>query len=103
MKIVILGYGKMGQLIEKFALKRGHEIALIVDAHNRETLTAEDLADADIAIDFSTPDAALENISLCFEADLPFGNLSCHKESSNRSSILYRSSSWYFCLYRGRN
>ncbi|MGN0003234.1 MAG: 4-hydroxy-tetrahydrodipicolinate reductase [Sphingobacterium composti] len=71
MKIVILGYGKMGQLIEKFALKRGHEIALVVDAHNRETLTAEDLADADIAIDFSTPDAALENISLCFEADLP--------------------------------
>src|SRR5690606_16860696 len=71
MKIVILGYGKMGQLIEKFALKRGHEIALIVDAHNRETLTAEDLADTDIAIDFSTPDAALENISLCFEADLP--------------------------------
>ena len=71
MKIVILGYGKMGQLIEKFALKRGHEIALIVDAHNRETLTADDLAHADIAIDFSTPDAALENISLCFEADLP--------------------------------
>lgn len=71
MKIVILGYGKMGQLIEKFALKRGHEIALIVDAHNRESLTAVDLADADIAIDFSTPDAALENISLCFEADLP--------------------------------
>ena len=71
MKIVILGYGKMGQLIEKFALKRGHEIALIVDAHNREELTAEDLADADIAIDFSTPDAALSNISLCFQANLP--------------------------------
>ena len=71
MKIVILGYGKMGQLIEKFALKRGHDIALIVDAANRESITAEDLADADIAIDFSTPDAALENISLCFEADLP--------------------------------
>ena len=71
MKIVILGYGKMGQLIEKFALKRGHEIALIVDADNRESITAEDLAGADIAIDFSTPDAALANISLCFEADLP--------------------------------
>ncbi|MCA5005732.1 4-hydroxy-tetrahydrodipicolinate reductase [Sphingobacterium bovistauri] len=71
MKIVILGYGKMGQLIEKFALKRGHEIALIVDAHNREDITADDLRDADIAIDFSMPDAALENISLCFEADLP--------------------------------
>lgn len=71
MKIVILGYGKMGQLIEKFALKRGHEIALIVDSHNRDTLTAQDLEDADIAIDFSTPDAALNNISLCFEAGLP--------------------------------
>lgn len=71
MKIVILGYGKMGQLIEKFALKRGHEIALIVDSQNREGLTAEDLEDADIAIDFSTPEAALDNISLCFEANLP--------------------------------
>lgn len=71
MKIVILGYGKMGQLIEKFALKRGHEIALIVDSQNREGLTTDDLEDADIAIDFSTPEAALDNISLCFEANLP--------------------------------
>ncbi len=71
MKIVLLGYGKMGQLIEKFALKRGHEVVLIVDAHNRESITVEDLEDADVAIDFSTPDAALSNISLCFEANLP--------------------------------
>lgn len=71
MKIVLLGYGKMGQQIEKFALKRGHEISLIVDKDNRESLTAADLADADIAIDFSEPAAALSNISLCFEADLP--------------------------------
>ncbi|WP_039053897.1 hypothetical protein [Sphingobacterium sp. T2] len=65
MKIVLLGYGKMGQLIEKFALKRGHEIALIVDSSNRDTIEAEDLADVDLAIDFSTPEAALANISLC--------------------------------------
>ena len=71
MKIVLLGYGKMGQLIEKFAQKRGHEVSLIIDADNRESITAEDLANADVAIDFSTPAAALENISLCFEADLP--------------------------------
>lgn len=71
MKIVLLGYGKMGQLIEKFALKRGHEVMLVVDANNREEITVEDLNGADVAIDFSTPDAALENISLCFEADLP--------------------------------
>lgn len=71
MKIVLLGYGKMGQLIEKFALKRGHEVVLVVDANNREDIKIEDLQEADVAIDFSTPDAALENISLCFEADLP--------------------------------
>ena len=71
MKIVLLGYGKMGQIIEKYALKRGHEIVLIVDQNNRESIHAEDLENADIAIDFSTPDAALSNISLCFEADLP--------------------------------
>lgn len=71
MKIVLLGYGKMGQLIEKFALKRGHEIILIVDAHNRDSITAEDLEGGDVAIDFSTPEAALSNISLCFESNLP--------------------------------
>lgn len=71
MKIVLLGYGKMGQLIERFALKRGHEIVLTVGSANRENITAEDLQGADVAIDFSTPEAALGNISLCFEANLP--------------------------------
>ncbi|HLS94827.1 MAG TPA: 4-hydroxy-tetrahydrodipicolinate reductase [Sphingobacterium sp.] len=71
MKIVLLGYGKMGQLIEKFAVKRGHEILLIVDKNNRSDITAGDLAGADVAIDFSEPAAAMGNISLCFEADLP--------------------------------
>lgn len=71
MNIVLLGYGKMGQLIETFALKRGHEVILIVDEDNRESISPEDLHDADVAIDFSTPDAALANIALCFEADLP--------------------------------
>jgi 4-hydroxy-tetrahydrodipicolinate reductase len=61
----------MGQLIERFAMKRGHEVVLIVDESNRSSITSEDLEDADMAIDFSTPDAALENISLCFESDLP--------------------------------
>lgn len=71
MKIVLLGYGKMGQLIERFAMKRGHEVVLIVDERNRDSLTSEDLEEADMAIDFSTPNAALENISLCFESNLP--------------------------------
>lgn len=71
MKIVILGYGKMGQLIEKFAMKRGHEIFLIADKDNRESISASDISGADVAIDFSEPAAALDNIHLCFEADLP--------------------------------
>ncbi len=71
MKIILLGYGKMGQQIEQFAHKRGHEILLIVDKDNRESLTAADLIGADVAIDFSQPLAALSNISLCFEANIP--------------------------------
>ncbi len=42
-----------------------------MDSSNRDTIEAEDLADVDLAIDFSTPEAALANISLCFEADVP--------------------------------
>ena len=71
MKIVLLGYGKMGQLIEKFAAKRGHEVVLIIDKDNRESITADDLQGADVAIDFSEPAAAIDNINLCFQADLP--------------------------------
>src|SRR5690606_27455030 len=71
MKIVLLGYGKMGQLIEKFAVKRGHEIQLIIDKDDRETVTAADLEGADVAIDFSEPAAAIDNIQLCFQAGLP--------------------------------
>ncbi|MGO3108592.1 MAG: 4-hydroxy-tetrahydrodipicolinate reductase [Sphingobacterium sp.] len=71
MKIVLLGYGKMGQLIEKFATKRGHEILLVIDKDNRESVTAQQLQQADVAIDFSEPAAAIDNINLCFQADLP--------------------------------
>jgi 4-hydroxy-tetrahydrodipicolinate reductase len=61
----------MGQLIEKFVVKRGHEVVLIVDEHNRSEITAEEISKADVAIDFSTPHAALDNIALCFDANLP--------------------------------
>lgn len=71
MKIVLLGYGKMGQLIERYALKRGHDVVLVIDENNRSSISPDELQDADVAIDFSTPDAALGNIDLCFEANLP--------------------------------
>jgi len=71
MKIALLGYGKMGQIIERFALDRGHEIVLKITVDNKEDLTESNLRKADVAIDFSAPDAALDNIYACFMANLP--------------------------------
>jgi 4-hydroxy-tetrahydrodipicolinate reductase len=71
MKIVLLGYGKMGHIVEQFAAERGHELVLKIDAFNGEELTTANLKKGDIAIDFSTPDAVLENIDACFEAGIP--------------------------------
>lgn len=67
MKIALLGYGKMGQVIERIATERGHEIVLKKDEFN----TYEGLSDADVAIDFSVPSAAVDNIASCFHANVP--------------------------------
>lgn len=67
MKIALLGYGKMGKTIERLAVQRGHSIVYTRD----ETLTEGELTRADVAIEFSTPEAAAENISSCFELDIP--------------------------------
>lgn len=71
MRIALIGYGKMGKEIEAIALKRGHEIVLKVNKTNTETITANDLKKADVAIEFSTPHTTLENIKKCFDAGLP--------------------------------
>ena len=67
MKIALLGYGKMGQTIERIAIERGHGIVLKKDEFN----TFEGLSNADVAIDFSIPSVAVENISTCFYANVP--------------------------------
>ncbi|MBC8054311.1 MAG: 4-hydroxy-tetrahydrodipicolinate reductase [Sphingobacteriaceae bacterium] len=71
MKIALLGYGKMGRIIEQFALDRGHEIVLKIDENNIDQKTTDNLQLADVAIDFSTPHSVLGNIEICFEAGLP--------------------------------
>ncbi len=71
MKIALFGYGKMGRIIEKYAIERGHDVVLIIDENNYSDIEIVDLQTADVAIDFSTPNSILKNISLCFEADLP--------------------------------
>ena len=67
MKIALLGYGKMGKVIERIALERGHEIVLRKGSQD----SFDTLKDADIAIDFSVPSSAVENISACLEQGIP--------------------------------
>ncbi|MFD2603122.1 MULTISPECIES: 4-hydroxy-tetrahydrodipicolinate reductase [Flavobacterium] len=67
MKIALLGYGRMGKVIERIALERGHEIVLRKNAED----TFDGLENADVAIDFSIPDAAVENISACLNNNVP--------------------------------
>lgn len=67
MKIALLGYGRMGKVIERIALERGHEVVL----RKTDVDTFEGLELADVAIDFSVPDAAVSNISTCMENNIP--------------------------------
>ena len=67
MKIALLGYGKMGQVIERIAKERGHEIVL----KKSRNASFEGLEKADVAIDFSIPNAAVDNISTCFKNGIP--------------------------------
>ena len=70
MKIAILGYGKMGKVIEEIALQRGHSIDLKVNQTNLD-FDLELLSDCDVAIEFSAPESAVKNINKCFEANVP--------------------------------
>lgn len=71
MKIALIGYGKMGQAIERIALQRGHDIILKISAHNKELFTPAHLQQAAVAIEFTNPEAALENVTTCFNAGVP--------------------------------
>lgn len=71
MKIALIGYGKMGKTIEKLAKEKGHEIVLIIDKNNPQDFTIENLKKADVAIEFTRPASAFENIVTCFEAKVP--------------------------------
>jgi 4-hydroxy-tetrahydrodipicolinate reductase len=71
MKIAIIGYGKMGKIIEENAIEKGHTVGLIVDIKNTEDLTPQNLKEHDVTIEFTTPDAAVNNIFKCFDAKVP--------------------------------
>ena len=67
MNIALFGYGKMGKLIEQIAIQRGHEVVARIDINNSD----QELNEIDIAIDFSTPEAAFDNISRCLNSGIP--------------------------------
>lgn len=67
MKILLVGYGKMGKTVEKIALSRGHEIVGRVDVGTSDVIKAG----ADVAIEFTQPEAAVDNIRKCLAAGLP--------------------------------
>lgn len=71
MKIALIGYGKMGKEIERILLSRGHSIPLIIDVNNSQDLCAERLQEVDLAIEFTTPQTAFQNIITCLEAGTP--------------------------------
>lgn len=101
MNIALIGYGKMGKIIERFATERGHDVVLKISSDKLDELTVSNLKKADMAIDFSTPDAAIKNIYTCFDANVPlvmgttgwYGELQKIKDEciSRNNSFLYGS------------
>jgi 4-hydroxy-tetrahydrodipicolinate reductase len=71
MNIALLGYGKMGKIIEKIATDRKHTVVLKIDYDNQHELTTENLQKADAIIEFTTPGSVLNNVRHCFDADVP--------------------------------
>ena len=68
MKIALIGYGKMGKEIERIALNRGHEVVSIIDVNNQEDFNSDAFKKADVAIEFTNPEAAYSNYIRTFNA-----------------------------------
>ena len=89
MKIELIGYGKMGHMIEEIALSRGHEIVSIIDLNNSEDFDSEAFKSADVAIEFTSPTAAYGNYLRAFKSGVKVvsgstGWMKEHKEDVQR-------------------
>ena len=71
MNIALIGYGKMGKAIETIALEKGHQIVLKIDIDNAADFNQENISKADVAIEFTGPHSAFENVMKCLELDIP--------------------------------
>jgi 4-hydroxy-tetrahydrodipicolinate reductase len=71
MKIALIGYGKMGHMIEEIAIQRGHEVVLKIDVNNPQDLNKETISKADVAIEFTNPESAFQNVMKVLEFGVP--------------------------------
>lgn len=71
MKIALVGYGKMGKTIEALALQRGHTVDLKIDIESKNSFTKENLHACDVAIEFTGPHSAKDNLLKCIDAGIP--------------------------------
>jgi 4-hydroxy-tetrahydrodipicolinate reductase len=71
MNIALIGYGKMGKAIEEIAIQRGHHLILIIDIDNLDELNGANLSKADLAIEFTSPHSAFENVMKCLQGGVP--------------------------------
>lgn len=71
MNIALIGYGKMGKTIEQLALAAGHQVVLRIDVNNGADLNSENLNQVDVAIEFTRPESAFQNIVCCLENGVP--------------------------------
>lgn len=71
MKIALIGYGKMGHEIEKIALSRGHEVVCTIDMNEDDKFESDEFKSADVAIEFTSPQSALNNYKRAFAANVP--------------------------------
>lgn len=71
MNIALIGYGKMGKIIEQIAIDRGHSVNLKIDLDNINEFTTDNLRKSDVAIEFTGPHSAYENVMKCLEAGVP--------------------------------
>ena len=89
MKIALIGYGKMGHMIEQIALERGHEIVSIIDVNNPDDFDSPAFSSADVAIEFTNPMAAFGNYKRAFAHNVKVvsgstGWMNDHKEEVER-------------------
>jgi 4-hydroxy-tetrahydrodipicolinate reductase len=71
MRIILVGYGRMGRAIEQAAHAKGHSVTARIDIHNAAELNAETAAQADVAVEFTGPESAFANVCRCLELGLP--------------------------------